>query len=136
MNFSPTASLALMLLGEDAEFRAELVSALERLAPLQISEKTGRLQEWVFDYDEPEPGHRHMSHMYGLHPSCQITLRGTPELAAAAKKSLEYRLAHGGGTHGMEPRMAHQLLGAPRRCRRGIHPSPSTFGKMHLDEPI
>ena len=88
------------VLGENAELRAELVSALERLAPLQISEKTGRLQEWVFDYDEPEPGHRHMSHMYGLHPSCQITLRGTPELAAAAKKSLEYRLAHGGGHTG------------------------------------
>ena len=88
------------VLKEDAEFRAELVSALERLAPLQISEKTGRLQEWVFDYDEPEPGHRHMSHMYALHPSCQITLRGTPELAAAAKKSLEYRLAHGGGHTG------------------------------------
>lgn len=88
------------VLEEDAEFRAELVSALERLAPLQISDKTGRLQEWVFDYDEPEPGHRHMSHMYALHPSCQITLRGTPELAAAAKKSLEYRLAHGGGHTG------------------------------------
>ncbi len=88
------------VLGEDTKFRAELVSALERLAPLQISEKTGRLQEWVFDYDEPEPGHRHMSHMYALHPSCQITLRGTPELAAAAKKSLEYRLAHGGGHTG------------------------------------
>ena len=88
------------VLEEDAEFRAELISALERLAPLQISKKTGRLQEWVFDYDEPEPGHRHMSHMYGLHPSCQITLCGTPELAAAAKKSLEYRLAHGGGHTG------------------------------------
>ena len=88
------------VLGGDAELRAELVSALERLAPLQISTKTGRLQEWVFDYEEPEPGHRHMSHMYGLHPSCQITLRGTPELATAAKKSLEYRLAHGGGHTG------------------------------------
>lgn len=88
------------VLGDDEDFRAELASALERLAPLQISEKTGRLQEWVFDYDEPEPGHRHMSHMYGLHPSCQITLRGTPELAAAAKKSLEHRLAHGGGGTG------------------------------------
>lgn len=84
----------------DVDFRAELVSALERLAPLQISEQTGRLQEWVFDYDEPEPGHRHMSHMYALHPGCQITLRGTPELAAAARKSLEYRLAHGGGHTG------------------------------------
>lgn len=88
------------LLLEEADFRAELVDALERLAPLQISEKTGRLQEWVFDYDEPEPGHRHMSHMYALHPGCQITLRGTPALAAAARKSLEYRLAHGGGHTG------------------------------------
>ena len=84
----------------DADFLEELESALERLAPLQISEKTGRLQEWVEDYDEPEPGHRHMSHMYGLHPGCQITLRGTPELAAAARKSLEYRLSHGGGHTG------------------------------------
>ena len=88
------------VLDVDPELRAELVSALGRLAPLQISEKTGRLQEWIYDYDEPEPGHRHMSHMYGLHPSCQITLRGTPELAAAAKKSLEYRLEHGGGQTG------------------------------------
>ncbi len=88
------------VLGDDAEFREELVTALEQLAPLQISQKTGRLQEWIYDYDEPEPGHRHMSHMYGLHPSCQITLRGTPELAAAAKKSLETRLANGGGGTG------------------------------------
>ena len=88
------------VLGEDSDLREELVSALDRLAPLQISEKTGRLQEWIYDYDEPEPGHRHMSHMYGLHPSCQITLRGTPELAEAARKSLEYRLAHGGGGTG------------------------------------
>ena len=88
------------VLGEDADLREELVSALDRLAPLQISEKTGRLQEWIYDYDEPEPGHRHMSHMYGLHPSCQITLRGTPELAKAARKSLEHRLAHGGGGTG------------------------------------
>lgn len=88
------------VLNIDADFREELVSSLERLAPLQISEKTGRLQEWIYDYDEPEPGHRHMSHMYGLHPSCQITLRGTPELAEAARKSLEYRLQHGGGQTG------------------------------------
>ncbi|MEK7398766.1 MAG: glycoside hydrolase family 95 protein [Candidatus Poribacteria bacterium] len=84
----------------DVEFRAELVSALDRLAPLQISEKTGRLQEWVEDYDEPEPGHRHMSHIYALHPGRQITLRGTPHLAEAIRKSLEYRLSHGGGHTG------------------------------------
>jgi alpha-L-fucosidase 2 len=84
----------------DVEFKAELESALSRLAPLQISKKTGRLQEWVEDYDEPEPGHRHMSHIYGLHPGRQITLRGTPKLAEAIRKSLDYRLSHGGGHTG------------------------------------
>ena len=84
----------------DTEFREGLVSALGNLAPLQISKKTGRLQEWVEDYDEPEPGHRHMSHIYALHPGRQITLRGTPELAVAVRKSLEYRLSHGGGHTG------------------------------------
>jgi alpha-L-fucosidase 2 len=84
----------------EADLRAELHSALEQLAPLQISPRDGRLQEWIEDYEEPEPGHRHMSHMYGLHPGAQITLRGTPELAAAARRSLEHRLEHGGGGTG------------------------------------
>jgi alpha-L-fucosidase 2 len=88
------------VLGIDELFRARLESALARLAPLQISKKDGRLQEWIEDYREPEPGHRHMSHMYGLHPGRQITLAGTPELAAAARKSLERRLARGGGHTG------------------------------------
>ncbi|MCB8932899.1 MAG: glycoside hydrolase family 95 protein [Chthonomonadaceae bacterium] len=109
--------------GFDAAFRAELMSALDRLAPLQISKKSGRLQEWVEDYDEPEPGHRHMSHLYGLHPGHEITLEGTPELAAAARKSLEFRLSHGGGHTGWsrawivnfwarfrEPQLAHENL--------------------------
>ncbi len=75
----------------DPEFRAELVSALNRLPPLQISKRTGALQEWIEDYDEPEPQHRHVSHMYGLHPGRMITPRGTPELAAAIRKTLERR---------------------------------------------
>jgi len=84
----------------EPELRRELTNALARLAPLQISKKDGRLQEWVEDYAEPEPGHRHMSHLFGLHPGAQITMRGTPELAAAARKSLEHRLANGGGGTG------------------------------------
>ncbi|MBI5095359.1 MAG: glycoside hydrolase family 95 protein [Candidatus Hydrogenedentes bacterium] len=87
-------------LGIDEGFRGDLKKALDKLAPLQISPKTGRLQEWIEDYDEPEPGHRHMSHLYALHPAHQITLRGTPELADAVRKSLEYRLSHGGGHTG------------------------------------
>ena len=78
-------------LGIAEAFRTECESALKRLAPLQISPKTGRLQEWVEDYDEPEPQHRHTSHLFGLHPGRQITVQGTPELAAAARRSLERR---------------------------------------------
>jgi alpha-L-fucosidase 2 len=91
---------AATILDIDPEFRAELAVALERLAPLQISARSGRLQEWIEDYDEPEPGHRHMSHFYGFHPGRQITLRGTPDLATALRKSLDYRLSHGGGHTG------------------------------------
>lgn len=93
-------SRAAELLGVDDEFRGELRDALARLQPLQISPRDGRLQEWPEDYEEPEPGHRHISHVYGFHPGNQITLRGTPELATAIRKSLEYRLSHGGGHTG------------------------------------
>ena len=78
----------------DTEFRAELEAALERLAPLQISDRTGRIQEWIEDYDEPEPGHRHTSHLFGLHPGRQITPQETPELTAAARRVLTQRLDH------------------------------------------
>jgi alpha-L-fucosidase 2 len=92
--------VASRLLNTDEAFCEELQAALKRLAPLQISPKTGRLQEWIEDYDEPEPGHRHMSHLFGFYPGNQITLRGTQELAQAARKSLETRLARGGGHTG------------------------------------
>jgi alpha-L-fucosidase 2 len=49
------------------------------------------LQEWLYDFDEPEPTHRHLSHLIGFYPSDQITRRGTPELAAAVRKVLERR---------------------------------------------
>ncbi|MCG3147207.1 MAG: hypothetical protein PCFJNLEI_00645 [Verrucomicrobiae bacterium] len=78
-------------------FQRELEQARQRLAPLQISPRSGCLQEWIEDYDEPWPGHRHMSHLFGVHPSDQLTTEGTPELMAAARQSLEARLAAGGG---------------------------------------
>lgn len=109
--------------GFDKDFREELWQALKDLAPLQISPKTGRLQEWIEDYDEPEPGHRHVSHMFGVYPGNEISMFATPELAAAARKSLEYRLSHGGGHTGwsrawiinlwarfLEPEIAHENL--------------------------
>jgi len=87
------------ILGMDNEFRSEVEQARARLAPPQIG-KHGQLKEWLEDFDEPEPGHRHMSHLFALHPGNQITLRGAPELARAARVSLERRLAHGGGHTG------------------------------------
>jgi alpha-L-fucosidase 2 len=83
---------AAQLLDCDQEFCARLVAARDRLSPDQIG-KAGQLQEWLEDWDmeAPDIHHRHVSHLYGLYPSAQITLRGTPQLAAAVRKSLEIR---------------------------------------------
>ena len=60
----------------------------------------GRLQEWLEDYDDAAPGHRHISHLFALHPGDQISPRKTPELARAARVTLERRLAAGSGHTG------------------------------------
>ncbi len=91
---------AAQILWDDTEFMLQCQAVLQELAPLKISPATGRLQEWIEDYDEPEPGHRHISHLYGLFPSSQVSSQETPELALACRKSLEYRLANGGGHTG------------------------------------
>lgn len=90
---------AAKLLGVDDELRKELQKRLDELEPLKIG-TDGRLLEWQEEFDEPEPGHRHVSHLFGLHPGRQISPFRTPELAAAVRKSLEQRLAHGGGATG------------------------------------
>ena len=80
------------ILGRDKKFRQQLAAARARLAPLQIG-SAGQLQEWLEDWDTnaPDIHHRHVSHLYGLFPSDQIDFYATPELAAAAKKSLAIR---------------------------------------------
>jgi alpha-L-fucosidase 2 len=80
------------LLSRDAELRERIRVARGLLPPDRIG-KAGHLQEWLDDWDmeAPEMQHRHVSHLYGLFPSAQITPRGTPELARAARKSLEIR---------------------------------------------
>lgn len=90
------ASAELGIGNEQTERTKEILSALPKL---KIG-KHGQLVEWWDDYEEQEPGHRHISHLYALHPSCQITPDQTPELARAAAKTLERRLAHGGGHTG------------------------------------
>ncbi|MGW9527995.1 glycoside hydrolase family 95 protein [Paenibacillus terrae] len=87
------------LLELDDEFRNRCEETLQRLLPYQIG-RHGQLQEWFADFEEAEPGHRHVSHLYGLYPGRQIHVRDTPELAEAARISLRRRLDHGGGHTG------------------------------------
>jgi alpha-L-fucosidase 2 len=86
-------------LGIDEGFAGKLDAARARLIPYQIG-KYGQLQEWSVDFVESTPGQRHMSHLYPLYPGSEITPRGTPELAKAARISLERRLANGGAYTG------------------------------------
>jgi len=86
------------ILGLDEEFCEQLAETLKRLPPIKIG-KDGTIQEWIEDYVEAEPGHRHMSHLIGLHPFSQISAQ-TPELFEAARKTIERRLAHKGGHTG------------------------------------
>jgi alpha-L-fucosidase 2 len=83
---------AARILGVDRDFSAACAAARARLPADRIG-KAGQLQEWLedWDLDVPEPNHRHVSHLYALYPSDQITVRRTPALAAAARKSLELR---------------------------------------------
>ncbi len=87
------------ILGIEPEFARRASDARARLLPLKIG-KYGQIEEWSQDFDEPEPGHRHMSQLFGLHPGKQITVHGTPELAEGARKTLARRLANGGGHTG------------------------------------
>ncbi len=80
-------------------FIRQVETARQRLLPTRVSQR-GTILEWREDYEEWEPGHRHISHLYGLHPSEQITVDETPELARAARETLEQRLSHGGGHTG------------------------------------
>lgn len=79
--------------------QGQIEEALKKIPPIRI-DSTGRIMEWMEEYEEKELGHRHMSHLYALYPSDQISVDQTPELAEAAKKTLKTRLSHGGGHTG------------------------------------
>ena len=82
--------LASRILGEDEAFQQELEQMIDRLPPMQIG-KYGQLQEWLEDRDDPKDEHRHISHLYGLYPSNQISPFLHPELFRAARTTLEQR---------------------------------------------
>ncbi|MET8155499.1 glycoside hydrolase N-terminal domain-containing protein [Sphaerisporangium sp. NPDC005289] len=87
---------ASQVLGTDADFRTRVLAARDRLAPMKVGSR-GNIQEWLYDWVETEQNHRHISHLYGLHPSNQITKRGTPSLYTAARRTLELRGDDGTG---------------------------------------
>lgn len=93
------------VLGIDAAFRQELQQKLPQLPPAGVISQDGRIMEWLEDYKETEPQHRHISHLWGLYPAALITAETTPELAAAAKKTLEVR-----GDDGPSWTIAYKLL--------------------------
>ena len=87
------------ILGVDADLRKQWRGILDDIPTLKIG-KHGQLQEWLEDYEEVEPGHRHISHLVALYPGDQITHEDTPHLYKAARISLDRRLANEGGHTG------------------------------------
>lgn len=90
---------ACQVLGKSKEEISKAEAVKKRFPPLKIG-KYGQLLEWMEDYEEPEPGHRHISHLYGLYPGNSISKECTPELFEAAYRTLERRLENGGGHTG------------------------------------
>lgn len=90
---------ASQILGRDADLRSRLKQTVAKLPAFKIG-KFGQLQEWREDYEESDPGHRHISHLWALFPGSQINPVDTPELAKAATITLQRRLDHGGGQTG------------------------------------
>lgn len=82
--------LASEIVGDDAAFRDSLAQMLDKLPPMQVG-RHGQLQEWLQDVDDPKDEHRHISHLYGLYPSNQVSPFLYPELFRAARTTLEQR---------------------------------------------
>jgi len=93
------AARAAEILGTDGDCRALWLDMLGRLPPDNVGSR-GQLLEWNEEFEEVEPGHRHISHLYGLYPGDQFCPRRTPELFAAAMRSLQLRLESFGGHTG------------------------------------
>ena len=90
---------ASIVLDTDKQFRKKMEKTLAALSPIRIG-SDGRIMEWTEEFEEPEPGHRHVSHLYGLHPGNQITEQHNSEFLEAARKTIDFRLANGGGHTG------------------------------------
>lgn len=110
---------ASQILGVDSAFRRQVLAAKDRLPPMQIG-AGGQLQEWLEDWPQKERSHRHISHLYGLYPGGQISVRRTPELAAAAAASLEQRGLEGNGWSSAWKAACWARLGQPEKAMANI----------------
>ncbi|MCO6360610.1 glycoside hydrolase family 95 protein [Roseivirga pacifica] len=88
------------ILGIENEWTDKISTQLKQLRPGVRLGSDGRILEWDREYEEFEPGHRHMSNLYAFHPGNEITYQNNPEMVAAAKKTMDYRMEHGGGHTG------------------------------------
>lgn len=87
------------ILDIDTEFAMKMLELRSRLPEPEVG-KYGQIMEWAEDYDEVEPGHRHISQLFALYPADIISFHKTPELAKAARATLDRRLSYGGGHTG------------------------------------
>ncbi|MCH4552556.1 glycoside hydrolase family 95 protein [Aestuariibaculum lutulentum] len=88
------------ILNIDNDFVRKIKQQKSQLRPGFVLGDDGRILEWDRPYEEPEPGHRHMSHLYGFHPGNIVTKENAPELFNAVRKTLDYRLENGGAGPG------------------------------------
>lgn len=88
------------ILGIDSPLLEKVKTQHSKLRPGVLLGSDGRILEWDQPYEEPEKGHRHMSHLYAFHPGAAITQSQTPQYFEAVKKTLNYRLANGGAGTG------------------------------------
>ena len=110
------------ILGIDADFAALLREKAALISPIKIG-RHGQIMEWSEDFDEPEPGHRHISHLYALHPGSEIT-NNTPELMNAARVTLKRRLESGGGHTGWSRAwvtLLYSRLGEGDKCLSNLN---------------
>jgi len=106
--FGSTADLAMIrelfsnvidaaaILNQDEQFANKVKLALSQLHPYKVGKK-GNLQEWYYDWEDEDPKHRHISHLFGLYPGTSITMKNNPAFADAVKQSLLYRTNNGTG---------------------------------------
>lgn len=116
-------------LGTKDSFVDSVAVARDRLAGNTIG-SDGRLMEWAQEFAEVEPGHRHVSHLFAVHPGAQINFIQTPELAEAAGKSIDYRMSHGGGHTGWS---AAWLVNLYARLERGVEAQKSLDNVLRRD---